>query len=37
LEIGFYDADTGQRLPVVNQEGQRLDDRVLLPTEITLE
>jgi hypothetical protein len=37
LEIGFYDADTGQRLPVVNQEGQHLDDRVLLPTEITLE
>jgi hypothetical protein len=37
LEIGFYDADTGQRLPVVNQEGQRLDDRVLLPTRITLE
>jgi len=37
LEIGFYDADTGQRLPVVNQEGQRLDDKALLPTEITLE
>ncbi len=37
LEIGFYDADTGQRLPVANQEGQRLDDRVLLPTGITLE
>jgi hypothetical protein len=37
LEIGFYDTDTGQRLPVVNQEGQRLDDRVLLPTGITLE
>jgi 4-amino-4-deoxy-L-arabinose transferase-like glycosyltransferase len=37
LEIGFYDANTGQRLPVVGQEGQRLDDRVLLPTEITLE
>ena len=37
LEIGFYDADTGQRLPIVNQEGQRLDDRVLLPTGITLE
>jgi hypothetical protein len=37
LEIGFYDADTRQRLPVVNQEGQRLDDRVLLPTGITLE
>jgi 4-amino-4-deoxy-L-arabinose transferase-like glycosyltransferase len=37
LGIGFYDANTGQRLPVVNQEGQRLDDRVLLPTEITLE
>jgi hypothetical protein len=31
LEIGFYDADTGQRLPVVNQEGQPLDDKVLLP------
>ena len=37
LEIGFYDAGTGQRLPVVNQQGQRVDDRVLLPTEITLE
>jgi len=36
LEIGFYDADTGQRLPVVNQEGQQLDDRVLLPEGITL-
>lgn len=36
LEIGFYDADTGQRLPVVNQEGQRLDDKVLLPEGITL-
>jgi hypothetical protein len=31
-----YDADRGQRLPLVNQEGQRLDDRVLLRTEITL-
>jgi 4-amino-4-deoxy-L-arabinose transferase-like glycosyltransferase len=37
LEIGFYDADTGQRLPIVNQESQQLDDRVLLPTGITLE
>jgi hypothetical protein len=37
LEIGLYDADTGQRLSVVNQEGQHLDDKVLLPTEITLE
>jgi uncharacterized membrane protein len=37
LEIGFYDADTGERLPVLNQEGQHLDDKVLLPTEITLE
>jgi len=37
LEIGFYDADTGQRLQVVNQEGQQLDDRVLLPTGIMLE
>ena len=36
LEIGFYDADTGQRLSVVNQKGQRLDDRVLLPEGITL-
>jgi len=36
LEIGFYDADTGERLPVVNQEGQQLDDRVLLPEGITL-
>jgi len=36
LEIGFYDADTGQRLPVVGQEGQQLDDRVLLPEGITL-
>jgi uncharacterized membrane protein len=36
LEIGLYDADTGQRLLVVNQEGQQLDDRVLLPEGITL-
>ncbi len=37
LEIGFYDADTGQRLPVLDEEGQRLDDKVLLPTGITLQ
>jgi mannosyltransferase len=36
LEIGLYDADTGQRLPIVGQEGQQLDDRVLLPEGITL-
>jgi hypothetical protein len=36
LEIGFYDADTGQRLPVVNQESHPLDDKVLLPEGITL-
>jgi hypothetical protein len=36
LEIGLYDAATGQRLPLVNQDGQRLDDRVLLPERITL-
>ncbi len=36
LEIGFYDADTGQRLLVVNEEGHPLDDKVLLPEGITL-
>jgi hypothetical protein len=30
IEIGMYQLETMQRLPVVNQEGQIVDDRVLL-------
>jgi hypothetical protein len=35
LEIGMYQLETGQRLPIVNDEGQVLDSRVLLK-EITV-
>jgi len=30
IEIGMYQAETGQRLSVINQEGRRVDDGVLL-------
>jgi 4-amino-4-deoxy-L-arabinose transferase-like glycosyltransferase len=30
LEIGLYDAATGQRLPVINDAGEVVDDRVVL-------
>ena len=36
LEIGMYDAANGQRLSVVDEEGQRLNDRVLLG-EVTIQ
>jgi hypothetical protein len=36
IEIGMYQAETGQRLPIINQEGQVMDDRVLLE-EITVQ
>jgi hypothetical protein len=35
LEIGMYQAETGQRLQIANDEGQVVDDRVLLK-EITI-
>jgi len=38
LEIGMYDAATGQRLPVYNDEQQRLTgDRILLDQAITIQ
>jgi hypothetical protein len=30
IEIGLYDAATGERLPVLNEKGESVDDRVLL-------
>ena len=36
IEIGMYQAETGQRLPIINQEGQVMDNRVLLE-EITVQ
>jgi hypothetical protein len=30
IEIGLYNAATGERLPVLNEEGESVDDRVLL-------
>jgi 4-amino-4-deoxy-L-arabinose transferase-like glycosyltransferase len=30
LEVGLYDAATGQRLPVLDESGRAVDDRVLL-------
>jgi len=35
IEIGMYQLDTGQRLPIIGLEGQVIDDRVLLE-EITV-
>ncbi|MEA3459205.1 MAG: cellulase family glycosylhydrolase, partial [Chloroflexota bacterium] len=35
IEVGMYDASTGERLPVFNEKGERLpDDRVLLEAEV---
>jgi hypothetical protein len=35
IELGMYDVSTGQRLPVFDETGQRLDfDRVLLDTPV---
>ncbi|HID62228.1 MAG TPA: hypothetical protein EYP49_05735 [Anaerolineae bacterium] len=30
IEIGMYQAETGQRLPIINRKGQVVGDRVLL-------
>jgi hypothetical protein len=30
VEVGMYDATTGQRLPVLDASGQAKDDRILL-------
>jgi hypothetical protein len=30
IKIGMYQAETGRRLPIISQEGQVVDDRVLL-------
>jgi hypothetical protein len=30
IEIGMYRAETGERLPIINQKGQAVDDRVVL-------
>jgi len=29
IEIGMYDVRTGQRLPIVGQRGQTVDDRIV--------
>ncbi len=34
LEVGMYDASTGQRLPALDAEGKVLDNRLVLPTKI---
>ncbi len=36
IEIGMYQAETGQRLPIINQQGQIVDDRILLE-EVTVQ
>jgi hypothetical protein len=36
VEIGMYQAETGQRLPIINQKRQVVDDRVLLE-EVTVQ
>ncbi|MFQ6001314.1 MAG: hypothetical protein ACE5LG_06555, partial [Anaerolineae bacterium] len=34
LEVGMYDASTGERLPAMDVEGRVLDNRIVLPTKI---
>lgn len=34
LEVGMYDASTGERLPALDMEGKVLDNRIVLPTKI---
>lgn len=34
LEVGMYDASTGERLPALDTEGRVLDNRLVLPTKI---
>ena len=36
LEVGMYDLATGQRLPILNDNGEVVDDRILLPLSITV-
>jgi hypothetical protein len=36
IEVGMYRAETGQRLPIINQKGQVVDNRVLLE-EVTIQ
>lgn len=36
LEVGLYDATTGQRLPLLDKMGQRQDERVLLSARIVV-
>jgi len=36
IEIGMYQAETGERLPIINQRGQVVDNRVLLE-EVTVQ
>jgi uncharacterized membrane protein len=36
LEVGLYDATTGQRLPLLDKTGQRQDERVLLSDRIVV-
>lgn len=36
IEIGMYQAETGQRLSIINQKGQIVDDKVLLQ-EVTVQ
>jgi len=37
LEVGMYDPASGERLPVIDRDGTRVDDRILLPTPIQVE
>ncbi|MBM4464941.1 MAG: hypothetical protein FJ014_05145 [Chloroflexi bacterium] len=36
LEVGMYELATGQRLPILNADGEVKDDRILLPLSITV-
>jgi hypothetical protein len=36
LEVGMYELATGQRLPVLNDDGEVKDNRILLPLNITV-
>ncbi len=38
IEVGMYQAETGERLPAFDEEGRRLEgDRILLPTPLDLQ
>jgi hypothetical protein len=37
IEVGMYDAATGQRLEVLSAEGERVGDRLLLPEQVLVE